>query len=105
MKVFEFVRIPIFAGVGISCLDVDDAAFGKAFNIQPVAIFGVPEPSNTCKALREMFLDFKTAGEYGIFLSRETSRGDENYIHKAFNCSMWVDGVARYGTHISLLFQ
>jgi len=55
MKVFEFVRIQIFAGVGISCLDVDDAAFGKAFNIQPVAIFGVPEPSNTCKALREMF--------------------------------------------------
>ncbi len=55
MKVFEFVRIPIFAGVGISCLDVDDAAFGKTFNIQPVAIFGVPEPSNTCKALREMF--------------------------------------------------
>ena len=47
MKVFEFVRIPISAVVGISCLDVDDTAFGKAFNIQPVVIFGVPEPSNT----------------------------------------------------------
>ena len=85
----------IFAGVGISCLDLNDEAFGKAFNIQPVAIFNVPEPSNTCKALREMFLDLKTTGEYGILISSGTGRDDDAYIHKAFNCAMWADGVAR----------
>ncbi len=92
-----------FAGVGISCLDVDDAAFGKAFNIQPVAIFNVPEPSNTCKALLEMFLDFKTAGEYGILLSRGKGYDDDTYIHKVFNCAMWADGVARYGAEMLIL--
>jgi hypothetical protein len=91
-----FVRNGIFAGVGISCLDLNDEAFGKAFNIKPVAIFNLPEPSNTCKALREMFLDFKTIGEYGILLSRGTRRDDDVYIHKAFNCAMWADGVAKY---------
>jgi len=93
-----------FSGVGISCLDVDEAAFGKAFNIQTVAIFNVPEPSNTCKALREMFLDFKAAGEFGIVLSRGNGGGeDDTYIHKAFNCAMWADGVARYGQYMLLL--
>jgi hypothetical protein len=56
------VRNGIFAGVGISCLDLNDEAFGTSFNIKPVAIFNVPEPSNTCEALREKFLDFKTTG-------------------------------------------
>ena len=56
----------------------------------------MPKPSNTCKALREMFLDFKTTGEYGILLSRGTGLDDVAYIHKAFNCSMWADGVAKY---------
>ena len=84
---------------------MDEAAFGKAFNIKPVAIFNVPEPSNTCKALREMFLDFKTAGEYGILLSRGNGGGEnETYIHKAFNCAMWADGVARYVKDVLLLF-
>ena len=90
-----FDRIVIFPGVGISCLDLDDEAFGKAFNIKPVALFNVPKPSNTCKALRDMFLDFLTAGEYDILLSRGTRRDDDAYIHKAFNCAMWADGVAR----------
>ena len=60
----------------------------------------MPEPSNTCKALREMFLDFKTAGEYGIYLPRGACLDTDYYIHKAFNCAMWADGVARYVTFI-----
>jgi len=83
-----FVRNGIFAGIGISCLDLNDEAFGKAFNIKPVAIFNLLEPSNTCKALREMFLDFKTAGEYGILLFHGTGRDDDVYIHEAFNFAM-----------------
>ena len=98
-----FVRNGIFASVGISCLDLNDEAFGKAFNIKPVAICNLPEPSNTCKALREMFLDFKTAGEYEILLSRGTRRDDDVYIYKAFNCAMWVDGATRYFLMLSKL--
>ena len=90
------VRNGIFAGIGISCLDLNDEAFGKAFNIKPVGFFYVTEPRNTCKVLRAMFLDFKTACEYDILLSRGIGRDDDAYIHKAFNCAMWADGVARY---------
>jgi hypothetical protein len=89
---FEYV---CFAGVGISCLDIDDEAFGYAFNIQPLALFEIPEPSNTCKVLREMFLDLKRAGEYGIYLPREEGDNKEIYLHKAFLSSIWADGVAR----------
>ena len=83
------------SGVGISCLDVDEDAFGKAFNVQPVAIFDMPEPSNTCKVLREMFLDLKRVGEFGIYLHRGGEEDPELYTHKAFVASMWCDGVAR----------
>ena len=55
----------------------------------------LPEPSNTCRALREMFLDLKRAGEYGIYLPRVDDPEAEYYVHKAFVCSMWADGVAR----------
>jgi hypothetical protein len=89
---FEYVR---FAGVGISCLAIDDEAFGLTFNIQLLALFEIPKPSNTCKVLREMLLDLKRAGEHGIYLPREEGDNKEIYLHKEFLSSIWADGVAR----------
>jgi hypothetical protein len=80
------------SGVGISCLDVDDDASGKSFNVQPVAVFDMSEASNTCKVLRETFLDLKRVGEYGIYLRRGEEENSELYIHKAFIAMMWTDG-------------
>jgi len=55
-------------GVGLSCLDLLDEAFGKKFNAQPIAVIDAPEPINTCKVLRELFNDLVRAHEFGIFL-------------------------------------
>jgi len=57
------------------------------------------------KALREMFLDFKSAGEYGIYLPRGACLDTDHYIHKAFNCAMWADGVGRYVTKICCVYK
>ena len=46
-----------YVGVGLSCLDLPDEAFGKKFNAQPMALIDAPEPSNTSKLLRELFND------------------------------------------------
>jgi len=40
----------------------------KLSKLQTVAIVYVPEPCNTCKAFRELFSDYKTTVEYGIYL-------------------------------------
>ncbi len=53
----------------------------KLSTFNRLQFFYVPKPSNTCKAVREMFLDFKTAGEFGILLSRSNGGGeDDTYI-------------------------
>ncbi len=77
------------AGVGISCLDVEDDTFGKAFNIKPVAVFDMQELSNTCKVLREMFLDLKRIGEYGFFLHRgEEDNSNLSRRHLLHRCGL-----------------
>ena len=82
-------------GVGLSCLDLCDEAFGKKFNSQPIALIDSPEPSNTCKVLRELFIDLVRAHEFGIHLPKSTNPADGDYLHKVYCAQMWQDGVAR----------
>jgi hypothetical protein len=79
--------------VGLSSSDLNHEYFGRRFNQQPVAIFDIPEPSNTGKALKEFFVDMKSLATQGIRLSDPT--GDESWIHKAFLKGHLADAVAR----------
>ncbi len=89
------LSIHIFVGVGLSCLDLCNEAIGKNFNAQPLALFDAPEPSNTCKVLRELFQDLVRAHEYGIYLPKSNHPDDGDYLHKVYCAQMWQDGVAR----------
>ena len=54
--------------VGLSSTHLNSEYFGRRFNQQPIAIFDVPEPSDTGKALAEFYLDMHHLGQIGIYL-------------------------------------
>ena len=68
--------------------------FGRKFNQQPIAIFDVPKPSDTEKALAEFYKDMKILGSGGMYLTKNNWR----WLHKAFLKGHLVDVVARYAT-------
>jgi hypothetical protein len=41
--------------------------FGSSFNQQPIAIFDLPDPSNTRNALVKFYKDMQEPGTSGIF--------------------------------------
>ncbi len=80
------------AVVGLSSIDLSAEYFGRRFNQQPIAIFDVPEPSDTGKALIEFYRDMNSLGERGIHLTNELG---EEWLHKAFLKGHLADAVAR----------
>ncbi len=73
--------------------DLSGEFFGRRFNQQPIAIFDVPEPSDTGKALVEFYTDMKILATGVIYLANE-SMG--RWLHKAFLKGHLDDVVARY---------
>ena len=53
---------------GLLSADLNSEHFGRRFNQQPIAIFDVPEPSDTGKSLAEFYLDMHHLGQRGIYL-------------------------------------
>ena len=78
--------------VGLSSSDLSCEYFGRRFNHQPIAIFDIPEPSNTGKALLEFFQDIRSLGTRGLYISKSP---DETFLHKVFIKGHLADGVAR----------
>ena len=78
--------------VGLSSTDLSAEYMGRRFNQQPIAIFDVPEPSDTGKAMVEFYKDMQQLGERGIYLRDEV--GDE-WLHKPFLKGHLADAVAR----------
>jgi hypothetical protein len=78
--------------VGLPSSDLSCEFFGRRFNQQPIAIFDIPEPSNTGKALVEFFQDMRPLGTRGIYLSN--SQGEE-WLHKVFLKGHLANVVAR----------
>ena len=74
-------------------MDLSHEYFGKRINQQPVAIFDIPEPSDTGKALVEFFTDMRKLAVSGIYL--QNSSGKEPVLHKAFLKGHLADAVAR----------
>ena len=82
-----------FVVVGLASTDLSAEYFGRRFNQQPIAIFDVPEPSDTGKALVEFYRDMKMLGSGGIYVEHKT---DGRWLHKAFLKGHLADDVARY---------
>ena len=59
--------------------------------MQPIAIFDVPEPSDTGKALVEFYKDMQELGTRGIYLKHNTG---EEWLHKPFLKGHLSDAVA-----------
>ena len=76
----------------MSSVDLSSEFFGRRFNQQPIAIFDVPEPSDTGKALVEFFEDVKSLGTRGVYLSNSP---DDEWLHKVFLKGHLADAVAR----------
>lgn len=74
-------------------MDLSLDYFGKRINQQPIAIFDIPEPSDTGKALAEFYTDMKMLGSRGIYL--QGPPGEEPVLHKAFLKGHLADAVAR----------
>ena len=90
--VYCFLSSTFFAVVGLSSTDLSGEFFGRRFNQQPIAIFDLPEPSDTGKAMVEFYRDMNELGSRGIFLTN--SSGDV-WLHKAFLKGHLADAVAR----------
>jgi hypothetical protein len=82
----------MFVVVGLSSTDLNSEYFGRRFNQQPIAIFDVPEPSDTGKALAEFYLDMHHLGQRGIYLESEPGKA---WLHKPFLKGHLADAVAR----------
>ena len=78
--------------VGLSSTDLSREFFGRRFSQQPIAIFDVPEPSDTGKALVEFYRDMQELGTRGIYLKHRTG---EEWLHKPFLKGHLADAVAR----------
>jgi len=78
--------------VGLSYTYLNSEYFGRRFNQQPIAIFDVPEPSNTEKALAEFYLDMHHLGQRGIYLENELRK---EWLRKPFHKGHLADVVAR----------
>ena len=76
----------------MSSVDLSSEFFGRRFNQQPIAIFDVPEPSDTGKALVEFFEDVKCLGKRGVYLSNSE---DDEWLHKVFLKGHLAHAVAR----------
>ncbi len=74
-------------------MDLSHEYFGKRINQQPIAIFDIPEPSDTGKALVEFYTDMNTLGVSGIYL--QDPSGKKHVLHKAFLKGHLADAVAR----------
>ena len=72
--------------------DLSKEYFGRRFNHRPIAIFDVPEPSDTGKALVEFFKDMKTLSVRGLYI-HDPERGP--WLHKPFLKGHLADAVAR----------
>ena len=59
--------------------------------MQPIAIFEVPEPSNTGKALVEFYRDMQELGTRGTYLKHNTG---EEWLRKPFWKGHLSDAVA-----------
>ena len=81
------------AVVGLSSTDLPREYFGRRFNQQPIAIFDLPEPPNTGKALVEFFTEMRTLSLRGLFI-KDPVRGP--WLHKPFLKGHLADAVARY---------
>ena len=79
--------------VGLSSIDLNKDYFGRRFNQQPIAIFDLPEPSNTGKALVKFFTDMKTLSSRGMYI-KDPEKGQ--WLHKPFLKGHLADAVARY---------
>ena len=90
----EVFSIYCSAVVGLSSAALSPEYFSRKINQQPIAIFDIPEPSDTGKALVEFYMDMKTLGSRGIHLP-SPSPGEEPVLHKAFLKGHLADGVAR----------
>ena len=82
----------MYAVVGLSSTDLSSEYFGRRFNQQPIAIFDVPEPSDTGKALVEFYTDMHHLGKRGIYLQNEIGK---EWLHKPFLKGHLADVVAR----------
>ena len=80
------------AVVGLSSTDLNGELFGRRFNQQPIAIFDLPETSDTRKAWVEFYRDMNEIGSRGILLTH--SQG-EVWLHKTFLKGHLVDAIAR----------
>ena len=81
------------AVVGLSSADLSNAYFGRRFNQQPIAMFDIPEPSDTGKALAEFYKDMNALATRGIYLTSFSN--EEAMLHKVFLKGHLADGVAR----------
>ena len=91
---FDFVYLAV---VGLASTDLSREYFGRRFNHQPVAIFDIPEPPDTGKALVEFFKDMKELSLRGLYI-HDSVRGA--WLHKPFLKGHLADAVARYvGKH------
>ena len=84
-----------FAVVGLSSADLSPEYFSRKINQQPIAILDIPEPPDTGKALAEFFMDMKTLGSRGIYLTSPLP-GVKPVLHKVFLKGHLADAVARY---------
>ena len=87
---FDFVYLAV---VGLASTDLSREFFGRRFNHQPVAIFDIPEPPDTGKALVEFFKDMKELSLRGLYI-HDPVRGA--WLHKPFLKGHLADVVARY---------
>ena len=88
-----FLLNVLFDFVGLASTDLSREYFGKRFNHQPVAIFDIPEPPDTGKALVEFFKDMKEVSLRGLYI-HDPIRGA--WLHKPFLKGHLADVVARY---------
>ena len=84
----------LFAGCGISSMNLPDMMFSKQINQKPVGLIPSPEPANTMKVMREAILDMWRWSSYGMFIKSPLTAG-ERILHKGFLASFVADRVAR----------
>ncbi len=80
------------AFVGLSSTNLSSEYLCRSFNEQPIAIFDVPELSDTGKTMVEFYMDMHQLGQRGIYLENEFGK---EWLHNPFLKDHLADDVAR----------
>jgi hypothetical protein len=88
---FVFYRCLV---VALSSVDLIHEYFGKRMNLQPIAIYDIPDPSDKGKALAEFYKDMDTLALRGINFKGHSDK--KLVLHNAFLKGHLGDAVARY---------